>query len=46
MCRQEEDEYAERVAWAHMRGWVASQRALYEREMVDMPLSAHAQKCV
>jgi hypothetical protein len=37
MRRGEEDGYAYRVAWANIRDWVASQMALYETQMVDMP---------
>ena len=35
--RWNDDGYAYRVAWANIRDWVASQMALYETQMVDMP---------
>jgi hypothetical protein len=37
VSRWNDDEYAYRVAWANIRDWVASQMALYETQMVDMP---------
>ena len=37
ISRWNDDEYAYRVAWANIRDWVASQMALYETEMVDIP---------
>ena len=37
VSRWNEDDYCYRVAWANLRDWVASQMALLETEMVELP---------
>jgi hypothetical protein len=36
--RYDDEEYVYRVAWRNIRDWVMAQLALYETEIVEMPL--------